>query len=67
MICSKVTDLLVVIRDVFAANQISDSVEHKFALKRGEQLLEAERGTALGKDLDKLIDIVCKYEEHILS
>ena len=55
------------VRDVFAANQISDSVEHKFALKRIEQLWEVECGTALGKDLDELIDIVCKYEEHILS
>lgn len=61
------SDLLIVIRDVLAANKISNSVEHQFALKRIEQLWGAKPCTALGKELNKLADIVCKYEEQFLS
>lgn len=61
------SDMLIVIRDVLTANQISNSVEHLLVLKRIEQLWGVESETALGRELDKLADIVCKYEEKILS
>jgi hypothetical protein len=61
------SDMLIVIRDVLTADKISNPVEHSFALKRIEQLWGADKGTFLGRELNKLADIVCKYEEQILS
>ncbi|EAR55866.1 hypothetical protein SKA34_16895 [Photobacterium sp. SKA34] len=61
------SDLLIAIRDILTECKISNSVEHQFALKRIEQLWGAKPDTALGKELNKLADIVCKYEEQFLS
>ncbi|MEZ9821177.1 hypothetical protein AB4238_11265 [Shewanella sp. 10N.286.45.A1] len=61
------SDLLIAIRDILAECKISNSAEHQFALKRIEQLWGAKPDTALGKELNKLADIVCNYEEQFLS
>ncbi|MCT7943603.1 hypothetical protein [Shewanella holmiensis] len=61
------SDMLIVIRDVLTANQISNSVEHLLVLKRIEQLWGVEPESILGRELDKLANIVCKYEDQILS
>ncbi|MEZ9821169.1 hypothetical protein AB4238_11225 [Shewanella sp. 10N.286.45.A1] len=61
------SDMFIVIRDVLTANQISNSVEHFLVLKRIEQLWGVEPESILGRELDKLADIACKYEDQILS
>jgi hypothetical protein len=61
------SDMCIVIRDILTANKISNSAEHKLALKRIEQLWNAEPDTELGNELDELVEIVCQYEEQFLG
>ncbi|MCL1057893.1 hypothetical protein L2729_07740 [Shewanella gelidimarina] len=61
------SDLAIAIRDILAGGKISNSAEHQFALKRIEQLWGAKPDTELAIELNKLADLICKYEERFLS
>jgi hypothetical protein len=61
------SDMRIGVREVLAACQISNSAEHKLALKRIEQIWNAEPNTEQGNELDDLVEIVCHYEEQFLS
>lgn len=61
------SDLLIGIRDILAANKISNPTDHQLALNRIEQLWEAKPNTKQGDELNNLATIVCQYEEQLLS
>ncbi|MBO1898650.1 hypothetical protein HNW13_023195 [Shewanella sp. BF02_Schw] len=61
------SDMCIGIREILTACQISNSAEHKLALKRIERIWNAEPNTERGNELDELVEIVCSYEEQFLS
>ncbi|AZG74155.1 MULTISPECIES: hypothetical protein [Shewanella] len=67
-ICLKESsDMCIGIREILTTCQISNSAKHQLALKRIEQIWNAEPNTELGNELDELVRIVCSYEEQFLS
>jgi len=49
-------------RDILSANSISNQEELQIALKRVEQLWDAQYHCAEGNELHKLADLICAYE-----
>ena len=61
------SDMLISVRDILTTRKISNPAEHKYALKRIEQLLHAKANTIQGEELNILTEIVCKYEDNLFS
>ncbi len=49
-------------RDILSANSVSSQEELQVALKRVEQLWDAQYHSAEGNELHKLADLICTYE-----
>jgi hypothetical protein len=52
----------IAVRDILTANSISNQEELQAALKRVEQLWDAQYHCAEGNELHKLADLICAYE-----
>jgi len=57
------SDIQIRVRDILCANQITNQQELNIALKRVEQLWEAQCNTAEGNELHILADLICAYEK----
>jgi len=55
-------DLQIAVRDILLANKISNEAELTIALKRVEQLWDAQYCSAEGNELHRLADLICKFE-----
>lgn len=56
------SDIRVSARDILSANSISNQEELQIALKRVEQLWDAQYHSAEGNELHELADLICAYE-----
>jgi antitoxin CcdA len=56
------SDIRIFVRDILSANSISNQEELQIALKRVEQLWDAQYYSAEGNELHKLSDLICAYE-----
>jgi hypothetical protein len=56
------SDLRIAARDILSANKLSNQGELDIALKRVEQLWDAQYHSAEGSELNQLADLICKYE-----
>jgi antitoxin CcdA len=58
----KQCDIRISARDILSANRIANPKELQVALKRVEQLWDAQYHCAEGNELHKLADLICTYE-----
>jgi len=58
----KECDIRISARDILSVNSISNQEELQVALKRVEQLWDAQYHSAEGNELHKLADLICAYE-----
>jgi hypothetical protein len=56
-------DLRLAVRDILSKNKIADNNELTVALKRVEQLWDAQYQSAEGNELHQLADLICAYEK----
>jgi hypothetical protein len=56
-------DLRLAVRDILSKNKIADNHELTVALKRVEQLWDAQYKSAEGNELHQLADLICAYEK----
>lgn len=56
------SDLQIAARDVLSINKITNQSELTVALKRVEQLWDAQYHSVQGNELHQLADLICKYE-----
>jgi len=56
-------DVRLAARDILLKNKITDNHELTVALKRVEQLWDAQYESAEGNKLHKLVDLICAYEK----
>ena len=56
------SDIKISARDILSVNTISSQEELQIALKRVEQLWDAQYHSAEGNELHKLADLICAYE-----
>tara|TARA_R110001583_G_scaffold2296_17_gene17004 strand:+ start:5244 stop:6176 length:933 start_codon:yes stop_codon:yes gene_type:complete len=56
-------DIKISARDILSAKRISTPKDLKIALKRVEQLWDAQYHSAQGSELNKLADLICAYEK----
>jgi hypothetical protein len=56
-------DVRLAARDILSKNKIADNNELTVALKRVEQLWDAQYGSAEGNELHQLADLICAYEK----
>lgn len=56
------SDIRISARDILSANSISNQEELQIALKRLEQLWDAQYHSAEGNELHKLANLICAYE-----
>jgi hypothetical protein len=56
-------DLRLVARDILSKNKVSDNNELTVALKRVEQLWDAQYLSARGNELHQLANLICAYEK----
>ena len=56
-------DIRISVRDILSAKRISTPKDLKIALKRVEQLWDAQYHSAQGSELHKLVDLICAYEK----
>ena len=56
-------DLRLAARDILSKNKIADKNELTAALKRVEQLWDAQYQSAEGNELHQLVDLICAYEK----
>ena len=57
------SDIRITARDILSANQISSPNELQAAMKRVEQLWDAQYQSAEGNELHQLADLICAYEK----
>ena len=57
------SNIRIIAREVLSADKISNQEELQAALKRVEQLWDAQYHSAEGNELHKLADLICAYEE----
>jgi len=57
------SDIRLYSRDILSANNISSQKELQIALKRVEQLWDAQYHSAEGNELHTLADLICAYEK----
>jgi hypothetical protein len=57
-------DLRLVARDILSKHKIADNHELTVALKRVEQLWDAQYESAEGNELHQLADLICAYEKN---
>lgn len=57
------SDTRIIARDILSADKISNREELQAALKRVEQLWDAQYRSAEGYELHKLADLICAYEK----
>ncbi len=57
------SDIRINARDILLANKITTGAELQIALKRVEQLWNAQYHSAEGNELHKLADLICDYEK----
>lgn len=57
------SDIRITARDILSANQISSPNELQVALKRVEQLWDAQYQSAKGNELHQLANLICAYEK----
>lgn len=58
----KDSDIRIIARDILSAEKVSNQKELQIALKRVEQLWDAQYHSAEGNELHKLADLICTYE-----
>lgn len=56
-------DLKLAAREILSKNKVADNNELKVALKRVEQLWDAQYQSAEGNELHQLADLICAYEK----
>lgn len=56
-------DLKLAVRDILSKNKVADNNELTVALKRVEQLWDAQHQSAEGNELQQLADLICAYEK----
>lgn len=56
-------DLSLAVRDILSKNKVADNNELTVALKRVEQLWDAQYQSAKGNELHQLADLICAYEK----
>jgi hypothetical protein len=56
-------DLRLAVKDILSKNKIADNNELTVALKRVEQLWDAQYQSAEGNELHQLADLICAYEK----
>jgi len=56
-------DLKLAARDILSKNKVADNNELTVALKRVEQLWDAQYQSAEGNELHQLADLICAYEK----
>lgn len=59
----KISDIRIIARDILSADKISSQEELQVALKRVEQLWDAQYHSAEGNELHQLADLICAYEK----
>jgi hypothetical protein len=59
----KSADLRLAVRDILLKNKVADNNELMAALKRVEQLWDAQYQSAEGNELHQLADLICAYEK----
>lgn len=59
----KTSDIRIIARDILSAEKISNQEELQVALKRVEQLWDAQYHSAEGNELHQLADLICAYEK----
>jgi len=58
----KASDIRIIARDILSADKISNQKELEVALKRVEQLWDAQYHSVEGNELHKLADLICTYK-----
>ena len=61
------SDLRLASRDILLKNKVSNNNELSIALKRVEQLWDAQYQSAEGNELHQLADLICAYEQENLN
>lgn len=56
-------DLRLAARDILSKNKVADKNELTVALRRVEQLWDAQNQSADGNELNQLVDLICAYEK----
>jgi hypothetical protein len=57
------SDFLIAVRDILSASKITTTQELQIALKRVEQLWDAQYHSTEGNELHTLADLICAYEK----